>query len=400
MNKKFLTVNTLTSFNNTSFNHDESGQSKTCMVGGVIRGRISSQCLKYHWRRSDTMSNLDLNSGIKHTRTRKAFSDLLFEKIKSEGVFDEKTILTYTNELLASFKNPKRDPSKDEDSKEESDKKEKKSTAKEQKASKKELESQQVLCFAQTELDFLEETLRDALSSNDINKVKKGLDLKKLKYPLTPSVALSGKFSTEANLPTVESSLNVAHSFSVHQHSSDHDFFIASDDLGVDTGAAHLGATDITSNTFYGFLVIDLNKYSLNRFSTSFDNLEVENKEKLLNEISVFVETVCKTAPSGKSSATAPQQKAHFLLLELTNNPTGLSNAFRKAIPNNESLIPTAYDRIISFLSDMDNDYGVESIRGYFGQDISESQKLSFENNLSSKRISIPTLKEWLQNNL
>jgi len=181
--------------------------------------------------------------------------------------------------------------------------------------------------------------------------------------------------------------LRVAHSFSIHSHSSDQDFYIASDDLEKDKGAAFLSSTDITSNTFYGCAIVDLDQFSRNRES---------NINLLTNEISTFIEVVCRTTPSGKSSSTAPYQSAKFLLLELNDYPITLADAFRKALPNNANLMPVAYDQIISFLSNKDSDYGLSSNRAFFGSEMSNAQKEMFEQNLLCEKISIPTLSLWL----
>ena len=37
----------------TNLNRDDTGAPKTCMFGNVTRGRVSSQCLKRAWRRSE-----------------------------------------------------------------------------------------------------------------------------------------------------------------------------------------------------------------------------------------------------------------------------------------------------------------------------------------------------------
>ena len=37
----------------TNLNRDDTGAPKTCMFGGTLRGRISSQCLKRSWRTSE-----------------------------------------------------------------------------------------------------------------------------------------------------------------------------------------------------------------------------------------------------------------------------------------------------------------------------------------------------------
>ena len=47
-------IHMLKNYPPTNLNRDETGAPKTCLFGGVTRGRISSQCLKRSWRMSPT----------------------------------------------------------------------------------------------------------------------------------------------------------------------------------------------------------------------------------------------------------------------------------------------------------------------------------------------------------
>lgn len=43
-------IHMLKNYPSTNLNRDDTGTPKTCVFGGVARGRISSQCLKHSWR--------------------------------------------------------------------------------------------------------------------------------------------------------------------------------------------------------------------------------------------------------------------------------------------------------------------------------------------------------------
>ena len=43
-------IHMLKNYPSTNLNRDDTGAPKTCVFGGVTRGRISSQCLKRSWR--------------------------------------------------------------------------------------------------------------------------------------------------------------------------------------------------------------------------------------------------------------------------------------------------------------------------------------------------------------
>ena len=47
---RFLQIHTLHSYPAALLNRDDSGLAKRMPFGGAVRTRISSQCLKRHWR--------------------------------------------------------------------------------------------------------------------------------------------------------------------------------------------------------------------------------------------------------------------------------------------------------------------------------------------------------------
>ena len=63
-------IHMLKNYPPTNLNRDDTGAPKTCVFGGVTRGRISSQCLKRSWRTSDLFKTEvgEENLGV---RTRK-----------------------------------------------------------------------------------------------------------------------------------------------------------------------------------------------------------------------------------------------------------------------------------------------------------------------------------------
>jgi CRISPR system Cascade subunit CasC len=50
---RFLQIHTLHPYAAALLNRDDSGLAKRLPYGGVLRTRISSQCLKRHWRMAD-----------------------------------------------------------------------------------------------------------------------------------------------------------------------------------------------------------------------------------------------------------------------------------------------------------------------------------------------------------
>ena len=68
---RFLQVHTLTSYTAALLNRDDSGLAKRLPYGGALRTRISSQCLKRHWRIADDPHALDrINVSVTQTPYR------------------------------------------------------------------------------------------------------------------------------------------------------------------------------------------------------------------------------------------------------------------------------------------------------------------------------------------
>jgi len=285
---KTLAVNTLTSLINASVNRDQTGEAKKCVIGNVIRGRISSQCLKYHWRESELFSKLDNSAGSQHYRTRHGFK-MIAEDLKAENLPNAELIPEYTALALRTIAPPEKDKNPKETasaeigeieteteeslaiteneteleatavkSKKASTKKgsPKKGSPKKEDSPKKEvhvLSSTNLISISKAEIDVIKATIRTALQTKDVSVIEQ-LKLKGLSYELPPSIALAGKFNTAKALSTVDGSWNVAHSFSIHQNVSDADYYIATDDLAKNesiekpSGAAYLASSNFNTS--------------------------------------------------------------------------------------------------------------------------------------------------------
>ena len=76
-------IHMIKNFPPTNLNRDDMGSPKTCIFGGVTRGRYSSQCLKRAWRKSDVFCNW-FNEGELGIRTR-LLPELVAERLIEMG---------------------------------------------------------------------------------------------------------------------------------------------------------------------------------------------------------------------------------------------------------------------------------------------------------------------------
>lgn len=83
-------IHMLKNYPPTNLNRDDTGAPKTCLFGGVNRGRISSQCLKRSWRTSELfrqeigMENLGI-------RTRH-LPKLVCDRLAEMGIEEDKCL--------------------------------------------------------------------------------------------------------------------------------------------------------------------------------------------------------------------------------------------------------------------------------------------------------------------
>ncbi len=91
----FLQIHTLTSYAAALLNRDDAGLAKRIPFGNAERMRVSSQCLKKHWR-DELHRALDLPGGI---RSRMFFEREIFRRVVISGV-DDGTAKQMTATLL------------------------------------------------------------------------------------------------------------------------------------------------------------------------------------------------------------------------------------------------------------------------------------------------------------
>ena len=88
---KFIQIHTLHSYPGTLLNRDDAGLAKRLPFGGVERLRISSQCLKRHWRTADddhALAEIDPEIGVS-TRSRRTWKVLMRDPLVEEGLDPE-----------------------------------------------------------------------------------------------------------------------------------------------------------------------------------------------------------------------------------------------------------------------------------------------------------------------
>ena len=87
---KFLQIHTLHSYPAALLNRDDSGLAKRMPFGGAVRTRISSQCLKRHWRvAQDDFALHSIAGSASALRSRNIVERKVIEPLKEAGGIDE-----------------------------------------------------------------------------------------------------------------------------------------------------------------------------------------------------------------------------------------------------------------------------------------------------------------------
>jgi CRISPR system Cascade subunit CasC len=297
-----------------NLNRDDLGAPKTCYFGGVLRSRISSQCLKRSIRTSKEFRKL--LGGI---RTRQ-LAKLIAEKVTGKSDVKKRA----ERILKACGFEPKSATKQNTDDK-----------------ALKDSDKSKMLVYTTNEA--IEEMA--ALLSNDDGKTDKQLarEFAKLIAERTavPDMALSGRMLEpdkaakdvwESLNTTVDASLQVAHAISTHEARPEVDYYVAKDDVpGDDAGAGYVDEAMFASACFY--------KYFSIHWETLVENLKGygENHEKLAaRTLGAFIRGAALTNPTGKQNSFAAHNPPDGMLIEIKNTPIGYANAFAKPAAQGE----------------------------------------------------------------
>ncbi|HOL67306.1 MAG TPA: type I-E CRISPR-associated protein Cas7/Cse4/CasC [bacterium] len=368
---KFLQLHFLTSYPASLLNRDDVGLAKRVPFGGTSRIRISSQCLKRHWRTAEdsyALSNLGLPMSL---RSRKIFEKEILPPLVREGFSENavRIVLDEVSKLLLGKSVGKR---KQEEEVED--------------VGTATAETNQVIVLGRPEIQYILNWTRTLLQqfSDDPKALKKHLDnlgargkemrqnfealAKNCKAPLGLDAALFGRMVTSDILSRGDAAVHVAHAFTVHGEEVEADYFTAVDDLVAETeelGSAHLGETELTSGLFYGYVVVDIPQLVSN--IEGCDRKEWQSADRTLagQVVEHLVHLIATVSPGAKRGSTAPYSYAHLLLAECgQRQPRTLANAFLKPVDlTRGDVLKSAVLALSEYLQNFDRMYGREEER-------------------------------------
>lgn len=311
---RFLQIHTLHSYTAALLNRDDTGQAKRLVYGGVARTRVSSQCLKRHWRMAET----DPHALQKLAGYVDSFRSRELVTIKVSGPLRGKYPDDVVDAIDAGFQKIVYGEKADKGKK-----------------------SRQTLLLGEPELAWLAtRSARIAAEATDAKAATKAVEAlaKTANFkamagnaalPAGLTAALFGRMVTSDPEANIEAPVYVAHAFTVHAAESEDDYFTAVDDLKRDeddSGADTIQETEINSGLFYGYVVIDLPGLIGNCGG---------NRELAAGVVKHLVHLIAEVSPGAKKGSTAPFGRADLMLIEAGDRqPRSLATAFRAAIPH------------------------------------------------------------------
>ena len=224
---RFLQVSLLSSFAAVLLNRDDAGLAKRMRFGGAVRTRVSSQCLKRHWRLAEdayALSNVDEHL-TRSIRSREIFSRLIEPRLLQDG-YDAKAVQAVLKTFMGALYGGKE--------------------ASDQSSSDKHpLSRNEVIVLGEPEVEFLIAQARSVLGKDkdidakDAGKLVKGLlknkdvkdNFKALANGAGIDAAMFGRFVSGDPEARISSAVHVAHALTVHAEASETDYFTAVDDL-------------------------------------------------------------------------------------------------------------------------------------------------------------------------
>ena len=339
---RFLQIHSLHGYPAALLNRDDSGLAKRMTYGGTTRTRISSQCLKRHWRVSDDIYALSgIDGATAATRSREIVTWRVIEPLREAG-HDEEIIKVIGEEFQLAVYGDKGGTR----------------------------QGRQPLLLGEPEIEYLAreaQKIADAHASDPQAASDAAKDWRKsananmkalrenCSLPGGLVAALFGRMVTSDVEANIDAAVHVAHAFTVHEEESESDYFTVVDDLHRiedDAGADHIGESELTSGLFYGYVVLDREMLLRNLGGDTEMAGEVTRR---------LVHLIAMVSPGAKLGSTAPYDYASWLLIEAGEyQPRSLAEAFRKPC---KALVDEAEAAVNTHIEKIDAAYGTNEAR-------------------------------------
>ncbi|MEO0323669.1 MAG: type I-E CRISPR-associated protein Cas7/Cse4/CasC [Myxococcota bacterium] len=356
---RFIQIHFLASYPGALLNRDDAGLAKRLPYGGAVRVRVSSQCLKRHWRMADdprAIHRMAEEAGAAAKRSKETVERLVIAPLRENGGLDAELVDAIEEEFVKGVYGSKAGDKK----------------------------SRQALLLGRPEIDHLralaEGIAREADDAKDA-KEKAGALFKEDKAnfaalraqnALAPGLesALFGRLVTSDPRANTDAAIHVAHAFTEHEGEFEQDYFTVVDDLTKlseeneegGTGAAGVFDTELATGLYYGYVVVDVPLLVSNLAGVHRSEWDAAGTDRDLAARTVenLVHLIATVSPGAKKGSTAPYAWADAVLVEAGDRqPRTLARAFQTPVPlGNGELAGRTGAALRDELADLDDMYG------------------------------------------
>lgn len=337
---RFVQIHTLTSYPAVLLNRDDAGLAKRLPYGGSSRLRVSSQCLKRHWRMAEdawALKEIGVPMAVRsrHVVEREIMKDLDAPSDIAEAIRVALVRLLFGKDNV-------------------------------------DVKKRQALLLGRPEIDYLARLAREAAATGSVKTAEAAIEtalgkgegrknlaaMREVAGDLAAGLesALFGRMVTSDPEANTDAAIHVAHAFTVHKEETESDYFTVVDDLvrveEGEAGTAGIFDTELTSGLFYGYVVVDV--------PALVENLG--NDRVLASRVvQHLLHLIATVSPGAKKGSTAPYSYADLMLVELgAAQPRTLAGAFRKPVPLHADLLDAALRHVSEHLRRLDGAYGAE----------------------------------------
>ena len=353
---RFLQIHTLHSYPAALLNRDDSGLAKRMTFGGAVRTRISSQCLKRHWRvAQDEFAIHSIPGAEAAVRSRNVVERKVMQPLRDANEIDKEILDAVQNAFnIGVYGNSGTTET-----------------------------GRQPLLLGHPEVEYLRQKAA-AVCAEHSDDAKAAGDAATLLFnarrgegnnfaafrdgarlPGGLEGALFGRMVTSDPGANIEAAIHVAHAFTVHAEESESDYFSVVDDLqedDEDAGAAHIGDMELTAGLFYGYVVVDLPGLVSNLEGCDAGEWEGADRDLAGRVVEHLTHLIATVSPGAKLGSTAPYACADLMLIEAgSRQPRSLANAYRKALRPPQ--VEAATDALSGYLTKLDQAYGGKEAR-------------------------------------
>ncbi|KRR06469.1 hypothetical protein CQ12_16715 [Bradyrhizobium jicamae] len=339
---RFLQIHWLTSYPATLLNRDDSGLAKRVPFGDAIRTRVSSQCLKRHWRTVDDEWALRPSGPEMAVRSRETTEQRILPAMQQAGAGTLEVITATVTAIAEQLYGDKAS----------------------------ERSKRLALLLGEPEIRYLSgKAIEIGKAANDSANVVKKL-LRKEKSNLAAlrqrcvleaalEAALFGRVVTSDPEAIADAAIHVAHAFTVHGAASETDKVV--DDLtreAGEAGTADLFDTELTAGLFYGYVVVDIPLL----ISNVGDEAGIGGRV-----VEHLIHLIAKVSSGATKGSTAPYSYAEMMLVEAGHRqPRTLANAFRQPV---KALSSAAVAALSNHMKRVDRTYGLHETRQHLSID-------------------------------